>query len=389
MRAHSDLIRIRARVPRPADLTRRCCVAAPLLLAALSVACAPGAGGRGAGGPGGFAVPVEVANVRSQTVRDAFRAVGSIEADENVRVVAEVAASVQSLPFAEGQTVAPGAVLAQLDDREFRAESQRNEAQRQLAQTNFDRARTLFEQKAISERERDDARAALSVAEANATLAKVRLEKTRIRAPFAGAVGQRLVSVGTYLHVGDAVVEMANLGTLKVTFAAPERLLGELKPGREVTVGVPAFPGEDFVGRVTVVDPILDPEQRTVRMAARLPNPGRRLRPGMSADVSVSLAERARALTIPDEAVFAEGNQTLVYVVKPDSTVARTAVVLGTRDSSRVEVVRGLMAGDRVVAAGHQKLYPGARVVPIGEEPPVAGAAPADSGHGGKAGAKR
>ena len=163
-------------MPDPAGSIRRFVVAPMLLAAAFAGACAPGAGGPGAGGPGGFAVPVEVSEVRSQTVRDAFRAIGTIEAEENVRVVAEVAATVEALPFAEGRTVAPGAVLAQLDDREFRAESQRAEAQRQLAQTNFDRARTLFEQQAISERERDDARAALSVAEANATLAKVRFD---------------------------------------------------------------------------------------------------------------------------------------------------------------------------------------------------------------------
>jgi membrane fusion protein (multidrug efflux system) len=358
---------------------------AALVLAAAGLAsCAPKGGGRG--GFGGFAVPVEVAEVRTQTVRDAFRAVGTVEADENVRVVAEVAASVRALPFVEGQPVARGATLAQLDDREFRAESQRADAEHQLANANFERARKLFDQNAISQRELDDAHAALSVAEANASLARVKLEKSCIRAPFDGVVGQRLVSVGAYLNVGDAVVEMANLSMLKVTFAAPERMLSELKSGHEVSVSVPAFPAETFTGRVTVVNPIIDPDQRTVRLTARLPNPGRRLRPGMSANVTVSLAERAKALTVPDEAVFAEGDQLFVYVVKADSSVARAAIRIGTRDSSRVEVLSGLASGDRVVAAGHQKLYPGAKVMPVGMES-AAGAAPpgAATAGGGKA----
>ena len=350
-----------------------------LLAIALPVASCGGGGAKGKGGFGDFATPVEVVEARTQTVRDAFRAVGTIEADENVRVVAEVAATVRSLPFAEGQPVAAGATLAQTDDREYRAEQQRTEAEHQLASANFERAKKLFEQNAVAQRELDDARAALSVAEANASLARVRFEKARIRAPFGGVTGRRLVSVGTYLHVGDPVVEMANLGTLKVGFAAPERLLAELKPGRAVSVTVPAFPNESFAGKVSVVDPIIDPEQRTVRLTARLPNPGRRLRPGMSANVSVALAERQRALTIPDEAVFAEGNQMYVFVVDDSSKVSKTAITIGSRDSSRVEVVGGLKPGARVVAAGHQKLYEGAKVMPVGQEPPGAAAPAADT----------
>src|SRR5438128_1622153 len=87
------------------------------------------------------------------------------------------------------------------------------------------------------------------------------------------------------------------------------------------------------------------PRPRAIRLVARLPNPGAALRPGMSADVSVTLAERPSALVVPDEAVFAEGNQSFVYVVKQDSTVTRAAITTGTRDSATVEVVHGLGVG--------------------------------------------
>ncbi len=323
-------------------------------------------------------LPVEVAEVRARAVRDEFRAVGTIEADENIQVVSELNAVVRALPFTEGQHVAAGALLAQLDDREFRAEAERAEAERRQAASNHERSQKLAEQHLISPRELDDARAALDVAEANAALASARLDKTRIRAPFDGVVGTRLVSPGAYLKSGDAITNLARLAVLKVTFTAPERLMGTLNPGVPVSVSVPAFPGETFIGHVTVVDPILDPDTRTIRLLARIPNGAGRLRPGMSANVSVALAERPRALVVPDEAVFAEGDQSFVYVVNGDSTVTRAPIVLGSRDSMRVEVVRGLASGQRVVRAGYQKLFEGARVMPIAEGPPGPGGAGGD-----------
>ena len=85
----------------------------------------------------------------------------------------------------------------------------------------------------------------------------------------------------------------------------------------------------------------------------------------MSANVTVVLGERPKALVIPSEAVFVEGSQALVFVIQPDSTVARTPVELGTRLREMVEVVNGLAAGTTVVRAGHQKLFPGAKVMPV------------------------
>ena len=127
-----------------------------------------------------------------------------------------------------------------------------------------------------------------------------------------------------------------------------------------------------------------DPETRTVQLVAEIPNPGRRLRPGMSADVSATLAERANALTVPDEAVFAQGDSNYVFVVRADSTVGRRAVTLGSRDSARAEVLQGLTDGDVVVRAGHQKLFDGARVMPLSSASMGAGPAPEAAAAGRK-----
>jgi membrane fusion protein (multidrug efflux system) len=178
-------------------------------------------------------------------------------------------------------------------------------------------------------------------------------------------VGSKRVSPGAYLRAGDAITDLAQIYDLKVIFSAPERYLAKLKPGAAVSVSTTAFPGYALEGRIDVVDPVLDPGTRSAQVIARVRNPGGKFRPGMSANVSAVLGERLNALTIPNEAIFAEGNQTLVYVVKPDSTVVRSAVTLGTRLSDVVEVLSGLEAGQRVVRTGHQKLFDTAHVIPI------------------------
>jgi membrane fusion protein, multidrug efflux system len=336
------------------------------------------------GGPkgGGFSMPpmpAETSVVSRERVFDRFEAVGSIEAGEAITVVSEIDAAVMSLPFHEGQPVARGTLLARLDDSQLKAELDRAAATRDQAKSSYDRVKEVVEQKAGSMQDLDDAGAALKVADANLALARTRLSKTRILAPFSGVVGSKQVSPGAYLRVGTTITDLVQIAELKVTFSAPERYLSKLKRGSEVTVSTPAFPNTILTGHIDVVDPALDPGTRSAQVIARVRNPRGEFRPGMSANVSAVLSERMNALTIPNEAVFAEGNQTLVYVVGKDSTVARTPVQLGTRLADVVEVVGGLEPGTRIVVAGHQKLFDKARVIPIDSHADVSSA----SGPGG------
>lgn len=317
---------------------------------------------------GGFArppMPVETAVVAQETVADRFEAVGTIEAGEAITVVAEIEALAVSLPFGEGEWIEKGGLIAQLDDTQLAAEVARAEALRDQTKATYERVKSVVEQGAGAPQDLDDAAAALKVAEANLAVARARLAKTRIVAPWAGVLGVRRVSPGAFLRPGTPITELAAIREIKVTFSAPERYLAKLRKGAEVTVATTAYPGFELKGEIDVVDPVLDPNLRSARVIARAENPEGRFRPGMSANVSAVLSERPDALTIPNEAVFAEGDQIFVYVVKPDSTVTKRALELGTRLPDMVEVVKGLDAGACVVRAGHQKLFEGARVVPV------------------------
>jgi len=336
-----------------------------------------GCGGKGGPGAGGFTpppMPVETAAVEQGQVSDRFEAVGTIEASEAITVVSEIDGAIVKLPFREGSAVARGGLVAQLDDAQLRAEVDRAQALRDQNESTYKRVKSVVEQHAGAPQDLDDAAAALRVAEANLALAKSRLSKTRIRAPFSGVLGARRVSPGAFIRAGQAITDLAKLDELRVNFSAPERYLSQLRRGAPVTVSTTAFSGYDLTGHIDVVDPVLDPTTRTARIVARLRNPGGKFRPGMSANVSAVLGQRAKALTIPSEAIFAEGDQSYAYVVKADSTVTRSALTLGTRTPDAVEVVKGLEPGQRVVRAGHQKLFEGAKVIPVASRPGGEGA---------------
>lgn len=327
---------------------------------------------------GGFQrppTPVEAAPVAHSAVTDRFTTIGTVEAEQAIIVTSEINGIVETVPFAEGQRVATGDLIAQLDDRQLRAEAARARAIREQRHSAWDRVRLVVAQGAGAPQDLDDAVAALKVAEADLALAETRLSKTRITAPFDGLTGIRRVSRGAFLRAGEPITDLARIDSLRVTFAVPERILGSLKTGSRVSVVTTAYPDQPLTGTIAVVEPQLDPTTRTAGVVALVDNDGELLRPGMSATVTAVLRERATALTVPSAAVFVEGGQAYVYVIKADSLVTRTPVALGTRLTDVVEITEGLSDGQQVVRAGHQKLYEGAKVAPVtAEAEPAAGA---------------
>jgi membrane fusion protein (multidrug efflux system) len=315
-------------------------------------------------------MPVEVREASRETVEDRFEAVGTLEAGEAASLVFEIDGLVTALPFAEGGRVRRGEPIAELENSQVSAEVARAEALELQSHAAYDRVKSVVDQGAGSPQELDDAAAALGVADANLALAKARLAKTRIVAPFDGTIGARRVSVGAYVRAGETIAELADLDEIRIVFSVPERFLPSLSRGARVVATTTAHPGLSFDGTIVAVEPVLEAATRSGRVVARLSNPEGMLRPGMSAAVFATLAVREGATTIPSEAVFAAGDQSFVFVVKPDSTVVRTAVRLGTRTASAVEVIGGLEPGTPVVRAGHQKLFDGAKVMAIrGENP--------------------
>ncbi len=312
-----------------------------------------------AGPPQGL--PVEAVQVSVASLSRELSAIGTLESDESVVISTEIAGRVTEISFSEGEKVKSGQVLLRLDDSVLKAEVDRAAASLGLSRANFKRADILLKDRAISEREKDEAYFKWQLDEATLRLARANLDKTVIRAPFAGRLGLRNVSPGSYLRPGDPIVTLDAIDPIKVDFRVPEAFASQVKVGQALQVTVDAVPVGAFSGAVTAIAPQLDAQGRSMLLRARLANREKLLSPGMFARVSLVLEQRADAMMVPEEALFAQGDQQFVYKVV-DGKVEKAPVKLGIRQKGRVEILEGVQEGDTIITAGHLKVRPGMSV---------------------------
>jgi len=313
------------------------------------------------GPPGGREVAVESMVVEPMQLESTVDAVGTVLANASAMLRAEVPGQVVERHFEEGQHVSKGDRLFSIEATVLQAEA--NEAKANLEQSDaaYKRAQELVKSQLVSATEFDTARANYNVSVARLRSAESRLSKTVIRAPFDGFIGLRRINVGDYATIGQELVNVVRLDPLRVDFSVPETLLSRIQPGQKISVTVGAFRGEVFEGEVTAIDPQIDVAGHSMAVRARLPNPDLRLRPGLFAQVSVSLAVNPSALMVPEQAIWPIGNDKILYIVT-DGVANQRVVTIGDRKPGLVEIVDGLSAGEEIVVAGQMKLFPGAAV---------------------------
>jgi membrane fusion protein, multidrug efflux system len=330
-------------------------------------------------GPGGYQMPppvVEVTPVVLGAVSRTVEAVGTLRANESVTVRPEIAGRVVAIGFSEGQKVRKGVTLITLDDSVYRAEVAEKSAARKLSELAFERAKLLVEKKAASIEVKDRAQAQLEADDAALQLARARLDKTRILAPFDGAIGLRTVSVGDFVDVGQVLVNLVDIDLLKVDFRVGEVYLPDVTTGQDIAVKVDAFPTQEFKGTVYAIEPEVDVNGRAVVIRARLPNSENKLRPGLFSKVTLIVDSNAQAMLVPEDAIVPQGDQHFIYRVV-DGRALLTEVLIGKRKDTRVEIRSGLNPGDLVVTAGQLKLRDGVAVQTTDSKDAVAKAAPA------------
>jgi membrane fusion protein (multidrug efflux system) len=325
---------------------------------------APAAGDAPRQAQGGFAVPVETARVTVGPIERRLTAVGSLRSNESVVIRPEIAGRITEFRFDEGARVEQGQPLVVLDDSVWRAVVEQVQAALELSQTNYDRAVDLLQRKVGTTKARDEAFSQMRVDQAELELARARLDKSTITAPFDGVVGLRKVSVGDFVNMGDDIVNLEQIDPLKADFRVAEAYLGAVRPGQRIELGVDAFPGQLFAGEVFAIDPLIDESGRSILLRARLPNPDHVLRPGLFARVTLVLNEREGAIQVPEQALVPQGQDQFVFKVK-DGTATFVKVTTGIRREGMVEILDGLGPEDEVVTAGQLKLRDGAAVAPV------------------------
>jgi membrane fusion protein, multidrug efflux system len=337
-----------------------------LMLAAVT-ACnraeSAGKGHDGPGGPGGGppAMPVETAAARSDTVVDAILATGQIEALQSIELRPDVEGRLIQILVREGSLVSRGMPLFKIDDAELKAQVDQITAERDLARQSLNRTRELLSQKASSQSELERAEATMRSNEAQLDLLKVRLDRTLVRAPFAGVMGQRFVSLGDYVTTDTKLAALQTVSPQRASFQVPERYADQLKVGQQVSFRVASLPGRTFTGNVDFVDPIVQLPGRTITVKARVPNPRRELQSGMFIEARLATAVRPSAVVIPEDAVIPLQGTNFVWVVA-DGKASRRQVELGVRTPGFVEIRKGVENTEQVVVGGQERLAEGAPV---------------------------
>ena len=358
------------------------------------------------------AISITTAVVESRPLDRFLRVTGSLTADEQAEVSAETSGRVIATPVERGTRVAQGAVLVQISPAETAAQLQEAEANAaqiearlglapgglsvpdsvpevmnaraalQLAEAEFNRIKSLLDQKVVSQSEYDQRQTqvevarqqlqvarnsaeqsyrSLQAARARVALARKSVADTHVRAPFSGVVSERVVSAGDYVARGTRVATVVRIDPLRVELTVPEQYVSLVKTGQLVRLTVDAYPDRDFSATIRFVSPALRPDQRALTVEAVAANPEGLLKPGLFATALIKQDSSAPGLLVPTTAVETVSGTSRVFVVK-EGRIEERIVTLGERLDGLVEITSGVAAGDVVAAEPKGRLADGRAV---------------------------
>lgn len=299
-------------------------------------------------------------------------AIGTVVAIKGTTISAEVDGTVREILYTPGANVAAGAPLASLDISIEKAQLHEAEVAAKWARIAFNRAKELSKTKNISVADMDTAETNISQADAKVEYFQALISKKTFVAPFAGKLGISQVTLGQFLAKGTPIISLQSLSPIYVHFSLPQNQIGQIKEGLAVRVGLDAYPDQLFEGKISAINPGIDPSTRSFRIQATLDNPAHSLRPGMFVSVDVVAERTERKLFIPAAAVLYSPYGDAVFVIETPSgdshdsstlSIRQQLVRLGSKQGDFVAVTQGLSAGDQVVATGAFKLMPGMSVV--------------------------
>ena len=316
-------------------------------------------------------IPVEAAVAITRDMAAYYSGTATLEADRQAVVVSQITGVVLEIGAEEGDYVEAGQVLAMVETDRYALEVQRSNATLKRLETDFQRKKELFGKKLVSTEDYERVAAEFESQKAAHELAKLDLEYTRIRAPISGFISERTVRVGNLVTLHQPVYQITSYDPLLAVLHVPERELRVLSNGLEVTVLLDAWPGEQFIGEVIRISPVVDPSTGTFRVTAEIHDREQMLKPGLFGRVDILYDLRENVPVIPRSAVITEDETSHVFVIGDDGSVMRRNIELGYENQGQVEVLSGLIDGETVVTAGKGSLSDGTRVEIVGDDPVV------------------
>jgi membrane fusion protein (multidrug efflux system) len=311
-------------------------------------------------------VTVSAMDVKNSNWQSELKASGSTRAVLGVNITTELAGMVKNIYFAPGSYVKKGDLLAELNLAPDKAQLDVLKANEALANINYTRDKAQYAIHAISKAVLDTDVANLASAKAQVEQQEAIIAQKTIRAPFSGRLGISNIYPGQYISPGDKVTMLQTLDPIFVDFYIPQQSLHLIKKGQFVAVSIQSHPKKAFIGKVTTVDPGVDPNVRNVEVEATIPNQSLILAPGMFVSVYLETGKPIPYLTLPQSAISFNPYGEIVYIIEEagkDSSgktkliAKQRFVVTGEKRGDQITVLSGLKEGDKIVTGGQLKLH--------------------------------
>jgi membrane fusion protein (multidrug efflux system) len=296
------------------------------------------------------AVSVEGVVVIPSLIENKINTTGTILANEEVEIRSEVSGRIVSINFQEGAVVKKGDLLVKINDEDLKAQLKKLTAEKSLAMEDVYRKTKLLELAAISQEEMDVAHNQLSVLEAEIELVKSQISKTEIFAPFSGQIGLRYASPGGFASPTMLIARMMDTDPVKIEFAVPEKYLGKIGEGTEISFRT-ANLDSTFTGQVYAVDPRIDPSTRSMTVRAKCSNNEKLIIPGAFARIEIIIGKLPEALVVPSEAIVPDIRGEKLFI-RENGMVKVIYVTIGIRTERKVQISEGIKPGDTVITTG-------------------------------------
>lgn len=314
-------------------------------------------------------VNVEALPAKVGTMTKRVTALGRTKANEFVVIKSETNARLKEILFTEGGSVTKDEEIIRFENNDVQAELQAAEAELVLAQANFDRTSKLHEQKLGSAKEFDKDKGTLDAARARVAVAKAKLEKTVIKAPFSGQIGiiKEDVNVGAFIQSGTELVTLVQTNPMKIDFKVPEKFVHDVGVGQSAEIRIDAFKDRVFLASVEAVDSKVDPDSHSLALRATTDNDNGELFAGLFANVSLIIGERGNTVMVDESAIVREGTIETVWVIEKGKA-RQKLVKTGVREKNMVEISAGINQGEIVITTGQQRLQNGIRVKVVNDK---------------------
>ena len=309
---------------------------------------------------GSSTLAVEAYLVTPHVIENKIYTTGTLIANEEINLSSESSGIIQEIYLEEGKAVLKGDLLVKINDSELRAQLTRGEFRLNLAEDREKRQKQLLEKGGISQEEYDATLNEVNVLRAEVALTEAQIAKTEVRAPFAGMLGLKYVSDGSYISPNSQITTLQDIDPIKIDFSVPERYAALVQLGSKVRFRIQGVEG-DLEATVYAKEPRINTATRTLQVRAQSANPDGKLLPGSFADLELTLNTIDNALMVPTISLVPDLEGQKVFLMR-NGLVQPQRVETALRTDLKVQIIEGVQEGDTVLTTGLLQVRPGMEV---------------------------